>query len=293
MSSNLSWRHHYIPQFYLKGFVNRNKTLAIYDKKADLIKGGEYSTKTHFFEKDRNTLLLNGEKNDFIETILYKQIDDDISNLFKNIINKDLNFLTPENLFTLKMFISFLYWRIPANDKLINHFIDNYDFNELGFKIINKETKESANQELIEKFKTNPAFRRMYSFILPYSTFKMNYLEEDENRWKSIANDNEGLQLTCDNPVITLLKDRFYEKDQKLIFPVTSQKMVFYGQTSKSGKLPREFYLQADLAMFHVADRYVCGPDKSYLEDLLELYRIQKDFDKTDRIIPDLFKFLE
>lgn len=293
MADNLSWRHHYIPQFYLKGFVNANNKLAIYDKLNDKIKDGEYSTRTHFFEEHRNITTINGIKSDFIETVLYKDIDDTIAKLFDDIRTKDANYLTPKNLFTLKMFISFLFWRIPKNDKLLNEFIDNYDFENLGFTIVDKITKEKASDEVITRFKNEPAFRKVYSFILPYSTFKIDYQEEDETKWKSISNNSEGLHLTSDNPVMTLLKDRFYEKDQKILFPVTSQKLLYYGDTNKAGHLPREFYLHADVATIHFADRYVCGPNKSYLEKIIELYKLRVRFNKTEQILTDLFSFLE
>lgn len=293
MADNLSWRHHYIPQFYLKGFVNENNKLAIYDKLKDIVKDGEYSTRTHFFEENRNTTTFNGNKSDFIESVLYKDLDDTISKLFEEIRTKNANYLTPQNLFTLKMFISFLFWRIPKNDKLLNDFIDNCDFKNLDFTIVDKLTREKTSEEIIALFKNEPTFRKLYSFVLPYSTFKIGYQEDDETKWKSISNDSEGLHLTSDNPIIRLLKDRFYEENQKILFPVTSQKLLYYGYSNKSGHLPKEFYIHADVATIHFADRYVCGPNKSYLEKIIELYKLRIRFNKTEQIMTDLFKFLE
>ena len=294
MENKLSWRHHYIPQFYLKGFTNGNNEFAIYDKLKNKVKDNLYTPKTHFFEKNRNIIEINGQKNDHIETKIYQEIDNDISNLFKEINNKDADFLTPNNLYALKMFISFLFWRIPKNDELMNQFIDKYDFEDLGFKIQHKTSKKGASDEIKKMFKNDPAMRKMYSFILPFKTFNIGYNKDDETRWKAISdNIGDALRLTSDAPIIKLQNDRFYHKSQKIIFPVTSRKLLFYGETSKNKKLTPNFYIDADVAAIHNATRYVCGPNKDYLEKIVQLYNLRIEFNKLDEIIPDLFEHLK
>jgi len=55
----ISWRHHYLPVFYLKGFTNENKKFLIFDKEQNrFIKNGkEFSPSSYFFKKDANTFL--------------------------------------------------------------------------------------------------------------------------------------------------------------------------------------------------------------------------------------------
>lgn len=295
--NNLSWRHHYIPQFYLKGFINDHGKFAIYDKKTDRIKSGEFTPKSHFFEENRNLVELNGVETDFLETKVYQDLDNTIAKLFDNINSKSIDFLTFENLFTLKMFISFLYWRIPKNDELLESTIDKFDFRELGFDIVPKEAKNLNEIERIkEQFKSEPAFRKMYSVILPFSpnnTFTIAPHEGEEKMWKAIGNSGKGLNLTSDSPIITLRNDMFYGENQKLLFPVTSNKLLFYGKTEKTDSLPAEFYIHSDLATMHLAERYVCGPSKEYLADILELYNVRRQFNKTGTIIPELFEYFD
>lgn len=295
--NNLSWRHHYIPQFYLKGFLNDEGKFAIYDKRTDRIKTGEYSTKSHFFEENRNLVELNGVETDFLETNVYQHLDNTIDKLFNKIRSKNIDFLTFENLFTLKMFISFLYWRIPKNDELLELTIDKFDFRELGFDLVPKESNDVIDiQQIKEQFKSEPAFRKIYSVILPFSpnnTFTIAPHEGEEKMWKAIGDSGKGLNLTSDNPILTLRNDMFYGENQKLLFPVTSNKLLYYGRTEKSYSLPAEFYIHADLATMHLAERYVCGPSKEYLENILELYNVRRQFNKTDTIIPELFNYFD
>lgn len=293
--NNISSRHHYIPQFYLKGFLNQKQTFAIYDKKTDRIKKGEYSTKSHFFEENRNIIESNGAVTDILETKVYKSIDDDAGLLFKEIEDKGLDFLTFKNLFPIKFFISFLHWRIPSNDKLLEETIEKIEFNELVFMATSTEDGRPISMlEFKKRFKNDSAFRKLVRIMLPFgenNTFTISPHIGEEDMWKAIGYPNEGFYLTCDNPIITLRKDMFYGQGQKLLFPITSKKVIYYGETSRNTELPPNFNIQMDLAIMHVAERYVCGPNKKYLEDIKELYDIERRFDKTDEIIPKLFEF--
>ena len=78
-----SWRHHYIPQFYLKGFLNENGKFKIYNIIDEIFiqKGKDFSPKSYFFEKDANTVVIGNEKDDFLES-LYSQTDNSNSKLF-------------------------------------------------------------------------------------------------------------------------------------------------------------------------------------------------------------------
>ncbi|MEO9003948.1 MAG: DUF4238 domain-containing protein [Ginsengibacter sp.] len=54
----ISWRHHYIPEFYLKGFANENNQFAIYSTRDNKFKqdGKLFSPESHFFKKQDNTI---------------------------------------------------------------------------------------------------------------------------------------------------------------------------------------------------------------------------------------------
>ncbi|MFK7775178.1 MAG: DUF4238 domain-containing protein, partial [Saprospiraceae bacterium] len=64
--NKISWRHHYLPKFYIKNFFKEEKEIWVFDKNDNQIKKRTKSPKTIFFEKDRNILELNGQRTDFL-----------------------------------------------------------------------------------------------------------------------------------------------------------------------------------------------------------------------------------
>ncbi len=79
-------RHHYLPQFYIQGFVNSGNKISVYDKAEKEFKKNEFSPKQIFFEWNRNTLLIQGEKDDFIEK-LYGRFESMISSAYIEIVS--------------------------------------------------------------------------------------------------------------------------------------------------------------------------------------------------------------
>jgi hypothetical protein len=52
--------HHYIPQLYLRGFTSQNGKLQVYNKEFSNFERDKHTPKTVFFEKNKNTIFLNG-----------------------------------------------------------------------------------------------------------------------------------------------------------------------------------------------------------------------------------------
>ncbi|MFT5849154.1 DUF4238 domain-containing protein [Psychroserpens sp.] len=59
--------HHYIPQLYLRGFTSQNGKLQVYNKEFLNFERDKHTPKTVFFEKNKNTIFLNGVETDHIE----------------------------------------------------------------------------------------------------------------------------------------------------------------------------------------------------------------------------------
>lgn len=162
--SEPSWRHHYLPVFYLKGFTKNSGKLKIYDviNKKFVDGGKEYSTKSYFFEKDANTFIKDGVKSDFIEEY-YSDFENKISKLVTsiNLLDSSERFgVTEKDMPLLQFFTSLMYWRLPHRKEEIETILSNSNLLDLGLKIVDDEGRR--DYELEEKMKHNIEFRKFF-----------------------------------------------------------------------------------------------------------------------------------
>jgi len=142
-----SAKHHYLPQFYLKGFTDDKGKFAIYDYTSRRIKSSLQSPSSHFFSLERNTIEFNNQKSDVIEQ-LYSKIDSKHSKIIKLIQETNASIsLNLEDTSLLQEFVSYLFWRLPVNDLLYEQEFKNNPIYKKVFKLINEETGEDAPEE--------------------------------------------------------------------------------------------------------------------------------------------------
>ena len=133
----VSKRHHYIPQFYLKGFTNELGEYYLFDKEKNEIRKSKPINS--FFENKRNMAFVKDEEFVLLED-MYARYDgrtaqyiDELKNMTKQ------NFtLKPDTLAYLKIFIPQLFGRIPINDVILDVLIDNSSFKEMRFDFLDK-----------------------------------------------------------------------------------------------------------------------------------------------------------
>lgn len=280
---NISRRHHYIPQTYLKGFCNQNKKFYIFDKNKQKIKGKEFSTKTHFFEMDRNIMNINGVENDEIEALYNKQ-DDDIAEILQKITeSKSIeNVLGLKGHITLKYFLANLFWRMPSNDRLADSFYDQIKYTDLPFSIKGLNIKDEI--KLKEQHIKDENFRKLAKvLVLPLMTF--SFIDDPHfiDKWNFIYTPqkaNWDKRLTCDNPIIFQRVDDLFNFKNNIMFPLTGNKILFcLEDLDWNQKIDPSISKYIDIAVFSNAFQYVCSSDKVYLEEISELYYgIQKNY---------------
>ena len=105
-----SSRHHYLPEYYIKGFTNSDGLLYVYDKTKDKIIG-QKPPKSIFFEWDRNTVSNGIEKNSLIEEMMYGTTDSYCSPTFKHYKEQEniQGIHNIEHLGKLKIFLEFAF----------------------------------------------------------------------------------------------------------------------------------------------------------------------------------------
>ena len=265
----VSKRHHYIPQFYLKGFTNELGEYYLFDKEKDEIRKSKPINS--FFENKRNTAFVKDEEFVLLED-LYAHYDGRTAPYIDELRNmtKDNFTLKPETLAYLKIFIPQLFWRIPKNDAILDVLIDNSSFQEMGFDFIDKDGN-SATPELQAMMKDVELFRKMYHLLIPFLTHDEQYRNADYDNWRVYFRGN-NYQLIGDCPLITKdLKD-FGSLTRNVIFPICSDKVLIHTSQSKPTNMPSQFILEIDLLTILQAKRFVACADEKYLKILTEKY---------------------
>ena len=269
-----SKRHHYIPQFYLKGFLNESNKFYVFDKVSGEIR--KSIPLNSFFENHRNTGTIGNKKLTILEE-MYSHFENDFAvHLEKIKLVSKLDEILPETFVNTVRFITFLFWRIPDNDEKIERIISEQTFAEAGFDLIDKKTGKGAVKELQEEMKNIDMFRKMYRIIIPISSFLDGKWKSDNENWRIYTRGNRN-NLTGDNPIIIEKFINSHILDSDLLFPLSSNKCLIHTKRPKPEQLPREFMFYVDLLILEQSKRFVCCSDKEYLETLINhLYRACK-----------------
>lgn len=182
-----SSRHHYIPEFVIKGFTNTNGKVYIYDKYKDEIKSKTKSPRGVFFEWDRNIFDFGEKKSTIIEDNTYGKID--------NLGGEAINFLrkidlsksdvSKEPIYKLQVFILNLFWRITSTDKLF----------DIIYEILNLNTSvDLKSKEWLKKH------QRTYMFVHTLNKSIEN-LRNTKHDYKIVEFSKPSFILT-DNPTL-------------------------------------------------------------------------------------------
>lgn len=260
---SISTKHHYIPEFYLKGFTNAKSKFFIYDYSKSKIKKGEYSPSSHFFEKNRNTVEHEGKTSDLTEQH-YTYSENRHSKLLQKIQSSKLSKLNADELIILQEFVASIFWRIPSNDQL---YLEQYFQGPIAKSSHSLISKLIIPSE-VNRIKNTPAFINSYrpaaAGISVLRNRNSNFLD-----WKLIYLEN-STRICSDNPIIfskLKVKDPF---DSDLLIPLTQCHLLL--RTSKT-KLELSEYIGmiCDILIFRQGQNYCCCSDKNHLEKVIEM----------------------
>ncbi|MEZ4972485.1 MAG: DUF4238 domain-containing protein [Cyclobacteriaceae bacterium] len=287
----ISKRHHYLPQFYLRGFTNDQEEFFVFDKVSEEIR--KSNPINSFFENHRNTAKVQEEKSALLED-MYAHFDSVTAPQLEKIriATQDNFVLEPEILHRIKMFITQMYWRVPENDQEFEKVINDLSFSDAGFDFVDKVTGKSvATKELQEQMKDIDLFRKMYRVIIPLISAQEKYKSIDYENWRVYFRGNK-FQLTSDNPLIIEKFVDFSSLNRELLFPLCSDKIFVHTIRPKPKNLPSIFLLHLDMLIIQQATRFVCCSDRFYLEYLVNnFYSFSKNYDFTEKMKESVFGY--
>ena len=272
----ISRKHHYLPEFYLRGFTGEDEKFAVFDLETKNLKTKRLTPSQIFFEYDRNTFEIDGVKDDFVEK-MYGRLETQIGRVFKKIRDqKSSSLLNANDMFNIILFMGSLYWRIPKTDKLIKDVIESSTSDELSFKIINKITGEDAPESLYNLIKDREEFVGAYRTVKPILDYVKGFdVSKIENWVVFFASLNEKgerkeMHLIGDNPIIFRQPDNTNIFEQELIMPLSSGKTLYHTRGKDIKIIEPTARIDVDRLIFLQSEKYVCGPDSWYLENIAE-----------------------
>lgn len=289
-SNQVSWRHHYIPQFYLNGFTSNEGKFKIFDvEKGCLVRTGQdFSTRSFFFEKNGNTISNENGKDDFIE-LAYKEFDDKVSKVFERINNSSSENqygINDNDITLLQYFVALMYWRIPSNFQEIKDIVSKKELKALGFKTLDKEGNATYNFDLEENLKNDENFMKFMKFWFPNISYPEIF--SSKTPLHIVPFPKELPPICSDNPIICRNPKTFRVYVDDFIFPLTSSLLFIRGEERID--CMTSVKVEIDLLIYKQAKKYVCCTDIRYLEMLDGLY--EKYNNNLDYIRTSIFNQL-
>ncbi len=299
MAKNIiSSKHHYLPRHYLTGFTDSKNSFFVYDKQTEKI--FHTNPDASFFENDLNTVVFpDGSSSDFLED-LYTDFENQswgpLDRIRRSTTKTPIELLDKMHLF---LFLLFLYWRLPSNLGLVEKlsekaFLDN---NELDYFRLQTKNGEKAPTEIAEIMKKSSAFKKSFRQVIPFVPFykDKNWAVKLEN-WRFLyTGDEKSWNIVGDNPIIIKGNDSQDAVNclNEFIFPVSGKiLLVNLNEPLKNG-MPPEFTIEYSAAIIKNAKRFVACQNKGFLEALIKYYHVYIQFQKTNGIIPEMFKMLD
>jgi len=275
--NKISERHHYIPKFYIKGFLNSSGKLYVYDKVKDEIKKNTFSPKQIFFEWNRNNVSSKNYETNILEDF-YSLLDFKSAKTIQKLRdqpNKE-GLLTDDIFGSLRFFILNLFWRIPKND--VANFIYYY--------------KSTKNSKMDDKFKFDPRVIKCVTASFPFEITK-NFPDQKRGKIKyQLFEFEKDTFLIGDYPILfkkkpSIVDELIYED---YILPISSKRI--YRSTEENMSLS---FSQIDIASFNAliidqSEHYICGPDKVQLEQSIENWKFVKFIGQLPYLSQKLFQ---
>ena len=269
-------RHHYIPEFLIKGFVGEDGKLAKFNKETGELDKLRKSPKQVFYDFHRNTFNINGENSDIVEKI-YQSGESKFAETYRKITEKlEQIELSAYELFQLMYFISQIHWRVPNQDDEAKSYVNKMTPEKSILKFKNKVTGENISQELFSKIIKEPLFLGTSKIIRAMEDFEGVEKNEKLENWKLyyVPQNSPQLNLLSDNPLIIRKNNNSNILESELIFPLSKGKMIYHTKGKILKEIPAENRVNVDVLTFLQSNKMVCGANSKYLEDISKLAKL-------------------
>lgn len=301
-------KDHWISQFYLKGFLDKNsEKLYVFNKKSKI--GDLKSPKSICWSEDYYSLFNAGFGNErLIDDFFKYEVENNAAPIIKK-ISSDCNCkLTIEDKRKLAVFISFLRIRVPKFEKIAKEFVEKpiqdslkklSELNEAEnfIKTYEEETGLKSDMqpddflEFIKSYsKDYEASRNIYFLNRMFSIGNKQVDLILDMDWSFVYASSKRAFITCDNPFVLSSEGKAYSAEiisimdpaMIKIVPLTKNVCLFIGfKNSNSFNTYRKFKSFGGKSVRIIntyfidnSDELIIGSNKNIIQKLLKIEKI-------------------
>lgn len=287
----ISWRHHYIPEFYLKGFTNENNQFSIYSVKNKKFKqdGKLFSPESHFFKKHDNTIVdLKNSPIDLLERD-YAELDDKIATVFNKLKNEEGDNcygITLEDRVMLQYYVSILFWRLPSNNELVKEMTKHDMFEFLGLKVTDEFALENIKRlQFAEHIKQHKDYHKILRLWIPQMTFPTMFDNKSQTTVTTFPS-NKLPGICGDNPLILRCPEKLDLYNDDFILPL-NRNIIFLRTKKMKQPIHSTVKIYVDMLVLMQSKELACCTDTTYVGMLKDLFH--KNFKTIDNLRKYIF----
>lgn len=272
-----SRNHHYIPEFYIKGFLREDRTFDVYDKRFGKFRKHPQSAGSNFCQRDRNTISRNGLRTDQVEKF-FSGIETGIAKAFTHIREgisaEELN--SEDGIFILKMHVALQFWRLPSNDGLAAHFMKNLTSAQLQPLVTELGLPDISIEKIRGLLSSDAGFRRYFqSFLLPLITFDMSKTQSRSRRWYVLDVESPAgwANFICsDSPLVCGNLPQLFDFSGPFAMALSASKLLLATPEKKERiELEPAFSTRFAMLCYLQASRYIAGRDREFIKSMVDL----------------------
>lgn len=263
-----SSRHHYLPQFFIKGFTNNEEMVYVYDKEKDKISKNLKSPKNIFFERDKNTITINHNESSVIEDVFFQKLDNDSSKIIKNLQSNSVTkkMLSVENQSKIQFFLINLFWRLPISDVAVKDLIERGDILIEGM-----DTKTIKNPEGFGKVLRAVLYKETIEAFTNSQNLKFD-------NFTKMSEFDTDLFILGDYPMLfkTIPYKFIHLATMDFMFAISSRK-IYKSTSFEYGKFKGLDGICYNISIIEQSKKYVVSGNKELLEKSIENYKKFKE----------------
>jgi len=272
----MSRNHHYLPQFYLNGFVDDGEKLHFcrkqYDTYRDVYPSGIY------YQKDLNNIDLSPYGQIDLEKDFFQEKDNCYAQAFADMRNKyayDIDAMPAQTKADIVEFVLGLYWRVPGGYDHVFELIDKDGLLTGDLQLINTETNEPCRDEdvpkIIDDIKSKPENKKAFMPIF----YEENVRKHDWSKLhdKFFIWETNRPMLIGDIPFVPIKSECKRGKIlEEFVFPLDKNHLLIYA-LDKPNYLEANLYHMILLSIIDGASEKIVCNDLEYLKSEIKFAR--------------------